>query len=755
MAISSNLGFPRIGAKRELKKALENFWNKKISQEELIETGKNIRAQNWKLQAEAGINHIPCNDFSFYDHVLDTVIMVGAIPERYLNADEFDTYFAMARGKSTLKAMEMTKWFDTNYHYIVPEIAHKQKFSLNAKKVLNEFKEALALGIKTRPVILGPVSFLLLSKTDGNHVDINAHIEQLTEVYCQLLKSLDEVGAEWIQIDEPCLVLDLNSEMEQIYKNSYEKLARAISKTKLLLTTYFGSLANNLSLATKLPIQGLHVDLTRAAHELDTLLNAIPSHMTLSAGIVDGRNVWRNDLSKSKTLLKKIEDKLGSERVIIGPSCSLLHVPVDLDTEKNLANEAKAWLSFAKQKIAEIALLTEANADFSKSDASVQQRKTSTLIHNDAVKERLQTTTEDSYKRKNNFSIRRSLQQKKLNLPLFPTTTIGSFPQTSEVRAARVALKAGSISQVEYENKMKADIKDAISFQEEIQMDVLVHGEFERTDMVEYFAQKLKGFIVSEYGWVQSYGSRCVRPPIIFGDIYRDKPMTVEWSTFAQSLTKKPMKGMLTGPVTILKWSFVRDDQPLETTCKQLALALRDEVVDLESAGLAIVQIDEPALREGMPLKKKDWNHYLDWAVKCFRLSASGVKDETQIHTHMCYSEFNEIIKSIAAMDADVISIEASRSNMELLQTFKEFSYPNDIGPGVYDIHSPRIPNESEMEELMVNALKYIPKEKLWVNPDCGLKTRKWEEVKPALKAMIECARALRKQYAKEKVANA
>lgn len=749
MILTSNLGFPRIGQKRELKKLVESYWKKEISAPQLEEATAKLREQYWKLQAQAGISHIPSNDFSLYDHVLDAAVMVGAIPERYQQSTLLDTYFAMARGHEKVTAMEMTKWFDTNYHYIVPELSAETKFKLSSNKVIAEFNEAKALGITTRPVLLGPVSFLLLSKVrdNSNRWDL---LPKLIKVYQEILISLEKAGAEWVQIDEPCLVCDIDTATKDAYKDAYLALS-VVSDLNILLAAYFGSLNENLDILSDLPIDGVHIDLIRAPDQLEAVCNTIPQDKWLSLGIIDGRNIWTTDLNKALSTLQKVT-KIRNDKIMIAPSCSLLHVPVDLNSENNLDTELLSWLSFATQKLHEIRLLSDAlngKKDiqaFEKNSSVIQSRNTSTKIHNKAVSNAIKAITPDMLKRDLPFKSRIAIQKAHLKLPLLPTTTIGSYPQTKQVREARAQFKKGEMTEQQYETFLENKTLEAMQWQDEIGIDVPVHGEFERNDMVEYFGEQLSGFAFTEFGWVQSYGSRCVKPPIIFGDVSRTQAMTVRWSAFAQSKTDKPVKGMLTGPVTILQWSFVRDDQPRSLTCQQIALAIRDEVTDLERAGIRIIQIDEPALREGLPLRKSEWQAYLTWAVNAFLLSSCSVKNETQIHTHMCYSEFNDIIEQIAALDADVISIETSRSAMELLDVFAEFKYPNDIGPGVYDIHSPRVPTQDEIEALLEKALKVLSPEQLWVNPDCGLKTRGWDEVKPALTKMIAAAASIRQK---------
>ncbi|TKC59067.1 5-methyltetrahydropteroyltriglutamate--homocysteine S-methyltransferase [Pedobacter hiemivivus] len=762
--LTNNLGYPRIGSKRELKKACEQYWSGNSSIQSLVQTGRDIRKQNWELQKEAGIDLIPSNDFSFYDQVLDLSLTVGAIPKRYheviLNKgnSELDLYFAMARGYQKdgldITAMEMTKWFDTNYHYIVPEFFKDQQFKLFSTKLLDEYHEGLRLGIKTKPVIIGPVSYLLLGKEKEAGFDRIDLVKNLLPVYIELLKKLEEQHVEWVQFDEPFLSLDLTDKDKAAYKYVYSELKKQFPKLKILLATYFAALQDNAVLATSLPVHALHIDLVRSPEQLKTVLELIPANMTLSVGVVDGRNIWKNDFQKSLVLIKEALEKVGDDRLIISPSCSLIHSPCDLNLETNedtLTPEIKDWMAFAKQKVYEVVVLKQLANDEEIADAKLranfdsnENRRSSKLIHNPVVKQRVAGISSRDDQRASEFSVRQKLQGESLKLPLFPTTTIGSFPQTAEVRSWRAKYKKGDLSLAEYVALIERETAETIRFQEDTGIDVLVHGEFERNDMVEYFGEQLAGFAFTKNGWVQSYGSRCVKPPVIYGDVYRPAPMTVRWSAYAQSLTDRWVKGMLTGPVTILQWSFVRNDQPRSATCTQIALAIRDEVVDLENAGIKIIQIDEPAIREGLPLRKADWQNYLAWAVRAFRISASGVKDDTQIHTHMCYSEFNDIIQNIADMDADVITIECSRSQMELLDAFADFKYPNEIGPGVYDIHSPRVPAKEEMVFLLEKAKKVIPASQLWVNPDCGLKTRHWDETKKALTEMVAAAKVLR-----------
>ena len=760
MALATNLGFPRIGAQRELKKAVESYWQGKSSAQDLLAAGKDLRARHWKLQKDAGLVHIPSNDFSFYDQVLDMTALLGAVPKRYNwtgSTVDLDTYFAMARGRQRdgvdVTAMTMTKWLDTNYHFIVPELTPDMSFKISSSKIFDEYSEAKALGIQTRPVLIGPVTWLLCGSKPENFTEcrFKALLPALTATYIEILKKLQSLGAEWVQIDEPCVALDLEDGAKDALETAYKEIAAAVPGLKILIATYFESLCDNIDTAFSLPVAGIHVDLVRGADQLDKILGKA-GDKTVSLGVVDGRNIWKNDLSASIAKIEKAAQRLGTDKIFVAPSCSLLHTPVDLDHETALDPQVKNWMAFATQKVAEIVTITKAVNDgresvsraLQASDGIVQERKTSPRIHDKSVQARLKAITPDMMKRRSSFRGRQKIQHAALNLPLFPTTSIGSFPQTETIRKARAEFKSGKIDGAAYKKAMQDEIRAVVDFQHEIGIDVLVHGEPERNDMVEYFGEQLGGFVFTANGWVQSYGSRCVKPPVIFGDVSRPKPMTVEWSKFAQSLTDKIMKGMLTGPITILQWSFVRDDQPRHITARQIALAIRDEVIDLEKAGIRMIQIDEAAIREGLPLRKADYRDYLDKAVENFRLAASGVGDKTQIHTHMCYSDFNTIIESVAAMDADVISIETSRSQMRLLDAFAAFKYPNEIGPGVYDIHSPRVPDTTEMTVLLEKAAKVIAPRQLWVNPDCGLKTRGWKEVKPALKNMVEAAKQMR-----------
>lgn len=763
MTIIHNLGFPRIGAKRELKFAQEAYWAGNIDAAELERIGKELRERHWQLQADAGVDLIPVGDFAWYDHILEWTCLLGVIPARFEQDEnapvDLDTLFRVARGRAPsgkpAAASEMTKWFDTNYHYIVPELEENQQFRIARESFFEQVAEAQALGHNVKPVIPGPLTYLYLSKGEAfpevDDAGKLALLDNLVPVYREVLNRLAEKGVEWVQIDEPILALDLPDTWQRAFLRTYEQLA--VATPKVIVATYFGGLQDNLFTALELAVEGLHIDGVRAPEEVAKVVERIGNDKVLSVGLIDGRNIWRTDLDKAINTLTPIKEQLG-DRLWLAPSCSLLHVPVDLDSEEKLDNELKSWLSFAKQKLSELQLLRQgldkdasADAALAEQRAAIENRNTSSRIHNPAVQERMSKLSEVSSQR-TPFAERIKLQREALNLPLFPTTTIGSFPQTTEIRTVRRDFKRGDIDFETYEAAMKKEIEQCVRYQEDVDIDVLVHGEAERNDMVEYFGELLEGFAFTQFGWVQSYGSRCVKPPVIFGDVSRPKPMTVAWSAYAQSLTERPMKGMLTGPVTILEWSFVRDDQTRKETCQQIALAIRDEVNDLEAAGITVIQVDEPAFREGLPLRQADWKEYLDWAAESFRISTSGVKDSTQIHTHMCYSEFNNIMQAIADMDADVITIETSRSNMELIKAFEDFHYPNDIGPGVYDIHSPNIPTVEWMVELIEKAVKELPVEQIWVNPDCGLKTRAWEETKPALEKMVKAAKILRERNA-------
>ncbi len=764
MAVAHNLGFPRIGADRELKKAVEAYWKGDITEDNLRQVGRELRAQHWQLQKDAGIDLVPVGDFAWYDQVLTHSLTFGVVPERFAQAGKkptIDTLFAMGRGVvessccGGAHAQEMTKWFDTNYHYLVPELTADLEFSLSWEQLFEEVDEALALGHTVKPVVIGPLTWLWLGKVKGEEFNKLDLLDKLLPIYGEIFQRLAAQGVEWVQIDEPILSLDLPQEWKNAFERAYNLLQR--EPVKKLVATYFAGLEDNLGLAAGLPVDGLHIDLVRAPEQYPTILDRLPAYKVLSLGVVNGRNVWRCDLETILETLKHAHERLG-ERLWVAPSCSLLHSPVDLEREDQLDEELKSWLAFAVQKSAEVAILAEAlnNPDSAKVKAALaesrkiqESRANSPRIHKAEVQARLAAVTAQDSQRTSVFAERIKLQRARLDLPLFPTTTIGSFPQTTEIRAARLAFRQGKLSEVDYQKAMQAEIQHAVQVQEDLDLDVLVHGEAERNDMVEYFAEQLDGYLFTRFGWVQSYGSRCVKPAVIYGDLTRPKAMTVEWIEYAQQQTNKIMKGMLTGPVTMLMWSFPREDVSREEQARQLALAIRDEVVDLEAAGIKIIQIDEAAFREGLPLRRTQWQSYLDWATEAFRLTASGVRDETQIHTHMCYSEFNDVIDSIAAMDADVITIETSRSDMELLEAFETFHYPNDIGPGVYDIHSPRVPGSEEMANLLRKAAKRIPVEHLWVNPDCGLKTRAWPETKSALEHMVKAAKQLREEYKK------
>ncbi|MGB1835254.1 MAG: 5-methyltetrahydropteroyltriglutamate--homocysteine S-methyltransferase [Marinobacter adhaerens] len=755
MVTTHNLGFPRIGARRELKFAQEAFWKGRINEEDLQITGADLRRRHWQNQRP--LDRVPVGDFSFYDQILDMSVTLGNLPERVndTKGSELDRYFRVARGRSGqesaccgVQAGEMTKWFDTNYHYIVPEFHQNTRFRLNGNRLIDQIDEARAQGLTPKPVIIGPVTYLWLGKAKDDS-DRLLLLESLLPVYSELLELLADRGVEWVQVDEPALVTDLDADWRHAFSLAYHHLKT--STPKLLVTTYFGELRENLQLACELPVAGLHLDAIIAPQEVPRVVDWLPPHKQLSLGVINGRNIWRSDLEKTLDWLEPVYEKLGN-RLWLAPSCSLIHVPVDLTSEDKLDPEIRSWLAFAVQKLDELKTLATAlnngraavRKQLAESTVAVNSRATSERVHSASVQARLADVSPALGQRQSRFPDRIAIQQRKLGLPRFPTTTIGSFPQTRDIRQTRLQFRKGELTEPQYNARIREEVRRCIVEQEALGLDVLVHGEAERNDMVEYFGEQLDGYAFSQFGWVQSYGSRCVKPPILFGDISRPKAMTVEWIRYAQSLTKKPLKGMLTGPVTILNWSFVRDDQPRRETCLQLALAIREEALDLEASGARIIQIDEAALREGLPLRQSDWKNYLDWAIESFRISANGVREETQIHTHMCYSEFNDIIEAIARMDADVITIETSRSNMELLDAFRGFHYPNDIGPGVYDIHSPNIPDSEQIRSLMIKAAERIPAERLWVNPDCGLKTRQWEEVRPALKSMVAAARELR-----------
>ena len=754
MAKVHNLGFPRVGSMRELKFAQEGYWSGKSTKEELLKLASEIRKINWDHQKSLDL--VAVGDFSLYDQVLDMSFTLGNIPQRARNysGDVLDNYFRVARGRSVdpkqaISAAEMTKWFDTNYHYMVPEFEVSTTFKLDATRIIDQITEAKNLGLKPKPVIIGPVTYLAIGKEKDNSNKLDL-LPKLLDTYVELLEALVAQNIEWVQIDEPILVTELSVELKKAFEISYAKLNNP--KLKILLATYFGSLQDNLETISKLPIAGLHIDAVNGGAEVDAVISKM-SGKVISLGVVNGRNIWKSDLNAILDWVEPIAKKLG-DNLWIAPSCSLLHVPVDLSSEKKLDSEISSWLAFAIEKIKEIEVITTAinsgrakvENELAQNKQSLNSRKNSTRVHNPSVQAELAKVDASWGMRKGTYLERQVKQLPVLNLPKFPTTTIGSFPQTGDIRSARSKFKSGEITENAYQDAMRKEIIHSIKEQESLGLDVLVHGEAERNDMVEYFGEQLQGYAFSQFGWVQSYGSRCVKPPILFGDISRPKAMTVEWIKFAQSQTLKVMKGMLTGPVTILNWSFVRDDQPRSASCAQLALVIRQEVLDLEKAGIKVIQIDEAALREGLPLRKSQWKEYLDWAVGAFRIAANGVGDQTQIHTHMCYSEFNDIISSIADMDTDVITIETSRSDMELLDAFDNFKYPNEIGPGVYDIHSPNIPTQEHIVSLMQKAAQKIPAERLWVNPDCGLKTRQWSEVTPALTNMVAAAKTLRSQ---------
>lgn len=756
MALIHNLGFPRIGRQRQLKFALEKFWRGEQKAAELLDTAAQLRSEHWQIQKD--LDWLPVGDFSLYDHVLDTSAMLGNLPERAQHGEALQQYFLAARGQADTTACcgqtaaaAMTKWYNSNYHYLVPEFNADTTFRANPENLLQQWQQAKQQGINGKPVILGPLSYLKLGKTTDSSDALDL-LPSLLASYQQILNQLADAGVEWLQIDEPVLVTDLDRRWQQAFEQAYFQLSKA--PVKLLLTTYFGELGDNLPLACSLPVAGLHIDaVSNGRAEIIKVVDWLSAHQIISLGVIDGRNIWKTDLQDWLEVLKPIQQRLG-DRLWLAPSCSLLHVPVDLSAETALDPQIKSWLAFAVQKIGELKLLKQALNDGTQTVAetlathqqAIISRQQSAQTHTPEVRDRCAGVTPQMQQRQQTYPQRAALQQQRLNLPLLPTTTIGSFPQTTEIRQIRSRFKQGKITADDYQTAMRNQIAECIALQEKLDLDVLVHGEAERNDMVEYFGEQLSGFAFSQQGWVQSYGSRCVKPPILFGDVARPQPMTVEWAKYAQSLSDKPVKGMLTGPVTILNWSFVRDDQPRQQTCQQIALAIRDEVQDLAAAGLSVIQIDEAALREGLPLRQKNWPDYLHWAIGSFRLAANGVSDDVQIHTHMCYSQFNDIIGAIAAMDADVITIETSRGQMALLSVFEQFAYPNAIGPGVYDIHSPNIPDVQSIEALLETALQYIPAERLWVNPDCGLKTRQWPEVRAALQAMVKAAKNQRQQ---------
>ncbi|MGI4854443.1 MAG: 5-methyltetrahydropteroyltriglutamate--homocysteine S-methyltransferase [Janthinobacterium lividum] len=743
---TANLGFPRMGRQRELKFALEGFWAGKRDEAELQAMAKLLRANHWQLQQDAGITYIPSNDFSLYDQVLDTLVLLGATPERFGTGPvTLERYFAMARNSQEQTAMEMTKWFDTSYHYLVPEWSASLPFAVDTQKMLSEVREARALGFETRPVLIGPLTLLLLGKgVEG--FDPFTLFDKFVSAYKTVLAALAEEQVKWVQIDEPILATDLSVAATDFFRRVYAELGK--TPVKVMLTTYFDRIGDNLPLAAEAETAGLHIDVVRAPNQLSSVLAVLAQHQLLSLGCVDGRNIWLTNFSIARSLLSEAVSKLGAERVVVAASCSLLHVPHDLRDETKIDPDVKSWLRFAEEKLSEVnALATSDSAAFESNAAALRTREAAESSTNKLVRRQLDGLKESDFCRNAPYRERTVVQRALLGLPLFPTTTIGSFPQTAEVRKRRAAYKHGHEAKDSYEAFLREATASCIQQQEAIGLDVLVHGEFERNDMVEYFAAFLRGFAFTEYGWVQSYGSRCVKPPIVFGDVSRPEPMTVAWTNYARSLTSRPMKGMLTGPITILQWSFVRNDIPRQQTAWQIALALRDEVQDLEAAGIRIIQVDEPALREGLPLRSRDREKYLDWAVRAFKLATSGVADGTQIHTHMCYCEFEDVLPSIAALDADVISIESARSRMELLDAFSTHGYPNEIGPGLFDIHSPRVPSSEEMQELLGLATRVLKPEQLWVNPDCGLKTRGWPETIHALQNMCQAAAAARTRF--------
>ncbi|CAA3708464.1 5-methyltetrahydropteroyltriglutamate--homocysteine methyltransferase [Candidatus Portiera aleyrodidarum] len=756
------LGFPRIGSNRELKKALESYWKKDIKLKTLEEIGKKIREKNWITQYKAGLSYVSVGDFSFYDHILNMSTMIGLIPKRFKHSKnsmvDITTYFNMARGctikGNTISACEMTKFFDTNYHYIVPELEITNKFYLSNNNVFNEVKECQTLGLKPKVVLFGPITFLWLAKSSVNKLNF---LPSLINVFSKILKKLEKQNVEWVQIDEPVLVVELPQIWKDSFELAYKKISKTIKKLKLMIATYFGGIGKNIDLVLSLPIKNIHLDLVRAPKEIDFIIKNFPNNKILSIGIINGRNIWKANLKNNLKKLKSI-NKFLKNRMWISSSCSFIHIPITLSKEKKITKKILNWLSFARQKLDEIVVLSKCINSICETDnnyikdntKAIESRKVCHIVNSNFVKDRIKQIKTNYLQRNHSYLIRKQLQHKKLQLPLFPTTTIGSFPQTNIIRLARKNLKIGKLNIEAYEQIMRYQILFITAKQTIYDLDLFVHGEPERNDMVEYFGENLKGFVFTINGWVQSYGSRCVKPPIIYGDIKRKKPITVKWIKYAQNNSLKPVKGMLTGPVTILQWSFERDDQSKETTCKQIALALRDEVKDLEKAGIKAIQIDEPALREGLPLNKKDFKYYLNWAISCFKISSSIVKDETQVHTHMCYSQFNDIIAYISEMDADVITIETARSNMTLLNAFKLFEYPNEIGPGIYDIHTTNIPNIKYMINLIQKAAKSISKDRIWINPDCGLKTRKWEEVDSSLKNMVKAAYKLRNYFNKK-----
>jgi 5-methyltetrahydropteroyltriglutamate--homocysteine methyltransferase len=766
MASSASLGFPRIGPDRELKRATEAYWAGRVPAEELLDVARRLRVERWRAQRDAGVEHVPSNDFSLYDHVLDTAVLVGAVPERYLapadggRVDGLDVYYAMARGARTperdVEALGMTKWYDTNYHYIVPEVGPGTRFRLSSTKPLDEYAEALEQGIRTRPVLLGPLSFLLLSRAAerGFH-PVALLLDPLVEVYAELLARLGEAGAEWVQVDEPCLVRDRTAEELAALERAYAQLA-LVPSVKLMVQTYYGAVGDAFPVLARLPVAGVGLDLTAAENLERVTSEGFPADKVLSAGVVDGRNVWVNDLDASLRRLERIADRVDADRLVVSPSCSLLHVPLDVERETGLDPELRGWLSFARQKLEEVAVLTRGvnegraavAAELEANRVRLRSRAASPRTRIPAVRERAAAVEVDRMARPAPFAERKRLQAERLGLPLLPTTVVGSFPQRPELRAARRRFRQGQLPAAEYERLLRREVEHAVRVQEAAGIDVPAHGEAERGDMVEYFAERLDGFAITRHGWVQSFGTRCVKPPILFGDVGRPAPITVGWWCYAQSLTDRPMKAILTGPVTLLQWSFVRDDQSRRDTCVQLALAVRDEVEALERAGAAVIQVDEPALREGLPLRAAGWSEYLRWAVGCFRAATAGARPETQIQTHMCYSRFDGIMDAVEALDADVLLIENARSGEVLLEVFRERGYGRDVGPGVYDIHSPRVPTVREMVSRLSASVSVLPAEAVWVTPDCGLKTRTYDEVEPALRNLVRAARAVREGVA-------
>jgi len=748
------IGFPRIGEKRELKKVLEDYWAKKVDFSEVKYVAENLRKRHWTYQKEAKIDFIASNDFSLYDNMLDSSILLGAIPKRFQHLKDEELYFAMARGNQDCVAMEMTKWFNTNYHYIVPEISKDTKFSLNSKKVIEEYKEALELGINTKINLIGAITYLGLSKSVDNS-DLFAHISSVVKVYKELLEEISKLNSEIVvQFDEPLFVKDLEPKVLSLLKPVYDELSNVSKNIKIVVTTYFEHSNEATKILVNTPIWALGLDFIHGVKNFETLEFIKNSNKVLIAGVIDGRNIWKSNFEDKLNLLNKISNVVSKDNIIVGTSCSLLHVPFTLSYEDNLDKEIKSWLAFANEKLKELNLVSkqffgsklslEDIANIEKNRQDNIQRKVSTKIHNQKIQEEIKNLKK--FEREDKFEDRIKAQREFFKYDFLTTTTIGSFPQTPEIRENRKNYKANLISKEEYETQIKKYIDDCVAFQEEIGLDVLVHGEPERNDMVEYFGQLLEGFAFTQNAWVQSYGSRCVKPPVIFGDVSRPNAMTVEWIKYAQSKTSKVMKGMLTGPVTILNWSFVRDDIPRNEVTKQIALCINKEVDDLQNAGIKMIQVDEAAFKEGYPLRAENIKAYENWAVDNFRLSVSSAKADTQIHTHMCYSEFNDIIKTIEAMDADVISIETARSGNRLLKIFKEVNYKQEIGPGIYDIHSPRVPSVQEMVNQIKALIEVLPKEQLWINPDCGLKTRKWPEVKESLKNMVEAVKIVKKQ---------